>query len=360
MIPTNRCNLRCDACPNSVARKEGRFCKEDEMSKERWMKLVDEGLDMGVKEWRIVGGGEPLVRKDVTLGTVYKVKEQSVYQDVEIITNGTLFEANEIEKIVKLKTNRILFSIDGPDAETHDYTRGVNGAFSNAFSSLRYFHKVKQRTGIDKPVIQVNMVLNNKNYDKIVEMLEFVSRYGVDELALHPMREYEEIREQMQYLKTNEEQRKVLKEQVLEARDMAEEMNIKLNLDMVYETDDYLPDNDIEEETDDLDNSELNTSEDTKVSKNDFLESNCFEPFYGLLINPDGLAGHCVPYGMGVEGLDLKEKSIEEIWYGDHFESIRKRMINHNLTDSCKKCGLLDMTEELRSELKKFKEVKEN
>lgn len=357
MIPTNRCNLKCDACPNSVARKEGRFSRKDEISKKRWMDIVEQGLDLGVKEWRILGGGEPLVRRDVSLSTIYRVKKESVFQDVEMITNGTLFQANDIEKIVKYKTNRILFSIDGPSAATHDSIRGVKGAFSNASASLRHFHKVKNKTGIEKPVIQVNMVLNNRNYNRIVEMLEFVNKFDVEELALHPMREYEEIKEQMQYLKTKESERKVLKEQILEAKDIAKDMNIKLNLDMVNETENYLP---REEEDDEINGEQIETDDAKKhveSNVNDFIDSNCFEPFYGLLVNPDGIVGHCVPYGMGIDGLDLKERNIRDIWYGTHFENIRKKMIEHDLTESCKSCGLLDMTEELREELSKYKEL---
>ncbi|MFP4116399.1 MAG: radical SAM protein, partial [Candidatus Aenigmatarchaeota archaeon] len=99
IIPTNRCNLNCDACPNSVARSEGRFLEEDEISKEKWMKIVEKGLDWGAKEWRILGGGEPMVRRETTLSILLKVNKESVYQDTEMITNGTLFQPGDIEKL---------------------------------------------------------------------------------------------------------------------------------------------------------------------------------------------------------------------------------------------------------------------
>ncbi|MFB6089304.1 MAG: radical SAM/SPASM domain-containing protein [Candidatus Aenigmatarchaeota archaeon] len=346
IIPTNRCNLKCDACPNSVARGEGRFSKEDEISKKMWMKIIERGLKWGVKEWRILGGGEPMVRRKTTLAILYRTNRESVYQDTEMITNGTLFKARDIEKLVKLRMNRILFSIDGPDAKTHDTIRGVSGAFKETFGALRHFHKTKKRTNIDKPFIQVNSVLNNINYDKINEMLELFNQYGVDEWALHPMREYEEIKDQMQYLKLNDSEKDKLKQQIKIAEDRSKEIQLKLNLDMIIESG-YLEDRKYTNE----DGHESNENN----YNNKFINSKCFEPFYGLLITPKGLVSQCVPYGQGVRKLDLRKKSLEDIWYGKYFQKIRKRMLNHSLTESCKKCGLLDMTEELRNELKKYR-----
>lgn len=361
IIPTNRCNLACDACPNSVARSEGRFLEEDEISKEKWMEIVEKGLEWGVKEWRILGGGEPMVRRETSLSILLRANKESVHQDTEMITNGTLFQPGDIEKLVKTKTNRILFSIDGPDAETHDFTRGLDGAFSKATAALRYFHKVKRRTGIDKPVIQVNMVLNNKNYDRIVEMVDFVNRYGVDELALHPMREYEEIKDQMQYLKVNQEEKEVLKREIKEAEEKVRDRQVELNLDMVHESEGYLDSGDsVEEDCSEKEEKDVQNKEITEKNETGkFIDSNCFEPFYGLLITPKGLVGNCVPYGMGVESLDLEERGIKDIWYGEHFEELREKMLKHNLTESCEKCGLLDMTEELREELKKYRRLKD-
>lgn len=348
IIPTNRCNLKCDACPNSVARSKGRFSRKNEISQKKWMEIVDKGLDMGVKEWRILGGGEPLVRKETSLSILYKVKKESVMQDTEIITNGTLLEAEDIQNLVKVRTNRILFSIDGPDAKTHDIIRGVPGAFRKAFRSLRYFKKVKDKTNIDKPVIQINTVLNNKNYDRILEMMELFNRYGAAEWALHPMREYEEIKDQMQYLKLNKDQKRALKRQIAIAEDKGDEIEMDVNLEMISESDYF---EGIEE------GSENNTEDEKqdKPNKNQFVDSNCFEPFYGILITPKGLVGQCAPFGQGITDLDLKKRGLEEIWYGDHLQKIRRKMLNHDLTESCKKCGLLDMTEELRRELKKYR-----
>lgn len=346
MIPTNRCNLKCDACPNSVARGEGRFSKKNEISKDEWMDIVERGLEWGVKEWRILGGGEPMVRRNTSLSIIYRVKEESVLQDVEMITNGTLFRAKDIEKLVKLKMNRILFSIDGPDSKTHDSIRGVEGTFKKAFRSLKHFYRVKNKTGIDKPVIQVNSVLNNINFNRINEMLELFNEYGVDEWALHPMREYEEISDQMQYLKLDVEQKEELKNQIEMVKDRARDIQMKINLDMITESD-YFGNG--------IETSNENQSQTKNSTNNKFISSNCFEPFYGLLITPNGLVGQCVPYGQGVEKIDLKERSLKDIWYGEYFKKIRERMLNHNLTESCEKCGLLDMTEELRDELKKYK-----
>ncbi|MFB6088596.1 MAG: radical SAM protein, partial [Candidatus Aenigmatarchaeota archaeon] len=58
--PTDRCNLKCQFCWRREYTREF-----DELSKNKWLSIVKDACEMGVKLLTFVGGGEPLLRKDV-------------------------------------------------------------------------------------------------------------------------------------------------------------------------------------------------------------------------------------------------------------------------------------------------------
>ncbi|MDI6826367.1 MAG: radical SAM/SPASM domain-containing protein [Candidatus Aenigmarchaeota archaeon] len=331
LIPTNRCNLNCFFCPNSVARSSGRFDAKKELKKDDWLKMVKEGLEMDVREWRFLGGGEPLLRHESVMSMIREIKSHPS-TDCEIITNGTLFRKEDIEDFVRLKLDRIIFSIHGAKKETHDFLTQSN-AFEIVTENLKYLERIKKRTRSDKPVVQLNVVLTNKNYKEILSMIDYVGRIGCDELAFHPMREYEEIKDQVQFLKMNEKEKKEMWNLLEKGKKLAKTKRIQLDLAM------------IECERLALDGSGF---------KEKFLKMRCFEPFYGMLIDPEGFVTHCVPHGMGNKKLSVKKKSLKEIWLSEYFERIRNNILNGEMMKCCVKCGLLDMSDELRNDLALF------
>ncbi len=350
IIPTNRCNFRCFFCPNSVARNSGRFKREDELNKEEWLDIVDKGIELGVHEWRFLGGGEPLVRYDTTLSMIYRIKRKNQESNCEIITNGFLLEQDDIKKLVGLKMDRIIFSIHGSDKETQEYISGIGTAFERVTKNLLFFKKYKKLFKTDKPIIQINTVITNRNYDKIVDIVKYVKKVGCNELALHPMRVYDEIEPQVKHLVMNKNEEKIMLEGIKKSKKIAERYkNFKLDLDMVKEI--YSIGNDIE-------NADMENNNKENRIKNKFCKSRCFEPFYGLLICPKGGVSHCVPHGMGIENLNVRDKDLEEIWYGEYFKKIRNNITNDVMMDCCTKCGLLDMSRELREDLNLY--LKEN
>jgi len=341
IIPTNRCNLKCFFCPNSVARSSGRFKIEKELKKEEWMKVVEEGLKMDVREWRFLGGGEPLLRYDTVIDMIKRIKS-TPNTDCEIITNGTLFKKEDIDDLIKLRFDRIIFSIHGSKQTHHNFLTGSENSFQEVTKNLLTFKKIKKKRKTDKPAIQINTVLTNKNYKDAVHMIKYAKKVGCDELALHPMRLYEEIKKQAQFLKMNEEENKITSELLEKVKRSAEKNKLKLDIAM------------LESENLVLDGSGW---EEPRF-KQSFLRMRCFEPWYGMLIDPEGFVTHCVPHGMGNNKLNVKKMSIKNIWLSRYFQAIRKKILNDITMKCCLKCGLLDMSEELRTDFDLFVKVK--
>lgn len=349
--PTNRCNLNCIFCPNALPRSEVKFNIKDELSNEEWLRIVNDGLEFGVRDWSIIGGGEPLLRYDVVFSMIRTMKNFRKEVKCELITNGTLFRKQDIKELVELGMDRILFSIDGPDAEIHDTLRRVNGTFEKSSNNLKLFSDIKKALGTETPHLKINMVLTNKNYKKISGMVEFVSNYGAQEIALHPMRKYGELNFQIQKVKMNQLEEDDMKGEIIKAKELSKELGVFLNLDMVN----------IEiGHSDASGDSEKEKKIDSELS-NKIMMTHCFEPFYALLIDPNGAVAQCSPAGTGYgwleepeSGLSIKGKSLRDIWYSDKLNSVRKRMMSKKLLKCCGKCGLTDMRESIRVELLEF------
>ncbi|MFH1849317.1 MAG: radical SAM protein [archaeon] len=344
IVPTNRCNLNCFCCPNSFARTQGRFRAEDELTKDEWMEVIDTGLGVGVKEWYFLGGGEPMLHKGTVIDAVTRIKRDHEENICEIISNGTLFEKGMIQDLVKLKLNRLLLSIDGHNSEIHDYVRRKDGAFKRARETLRLFAKYKKKLKSDKPVLQMNCVISSRNYDKIAEITEFAIENDVNELALHPMREYEETRHQVQHLKLNREQEKAMFEGIAKARKIAGKSQMSFNNSMVEES--YGGCEEDEEET------EIISMDDEQIERK-YLSARCYEPFYSMFIDPKGNANFCCAAGDGRDENNIRQ-GLEKVWYGAFFNRIREKVRRNEATEKCHNCGLLDMTRELREDLRKY------
>ncbi len=416
IIPTNRCNLGCFACPNSVARREGRFKEEEEIGKDVWMRIVDEGLDAGVHEWRLLGGGEPMLRRETTMAIIKRVKGRDLELNCEVISNGSLFKDEDVEDLVRLRFDMLLMSIDNPREEIHDYLRGTPETLVKAKRTLRGFQKYKARYDTDKPYIKVNYVTNSVNYRDLSDMVRFVHDHGAEELAIHPMREYEETRHQVQHLKMNVRQHEEMLEELRRALILSRELGVKLNLDMVEETQRF---EEAYAEHYDEERAEQDSPEAPPAASAVFDEDQraqghppqdppptaeprrdeppapfpgpeppppearedrprpegpvvevtgitgeegdvreipilCFEPFYSILIDPKGDTTFCCTEGMGDPAHNLANRSLESIWFSPYFVDAREKMLANDPAFKCLNCGLYDMTAELKTDLNEY------
>ena len=402
MIPTNRCNLGCFACPNSVARREGRFKEEEEIGPDVWRRIVDEGLEAGVHEWRILGGGEPMLRRETTMEIIKRVKGRDLGLNCEVITNGSLFTDEDVEDLVRLRFDMLLMSIDNPREEIHDYLRGNPETLVKAKQTLRAFQQYKAKYDTDKPYIKINYVSNSINYRDVTEMVRFVHDHGAEELAIHPLREYEETRHQVQHLKMSKRQQEEMLEELRKALFLSKDLGVKLNLDMVEETQKfeeayaeyYEEARDEEEGSEGRDapppasaifdgepeprhepqrheprGDDRPPEPGPEAARGDGPEPHppaadvkeipilCFEPFYSILVDPKGCATFCCTEGMGDPAHSLAERSLEEIWYSPYFVEAREKMLANDPAFKCLNCGLYDMTAELKADLNEYIEL---
>lgn len=109
---TYKCNLRCKHCFTSSGIK-----KEDELTIDEKIKLVEQLSKLGVERVSIAGG-EPFASKDL-YKFIEKCNEENI--DVSISTNATLFTNEIINKINKMRIKNITVSFDGRYRKKHGF-----------------------------------------------------------------------------------------------------------------------------------------------------------------------------------------------------------------------------------------------
>ncbi|MFT5687114.1 MAG: MoaA/NifB/PqqE/SkfB family radical SAM enzyme, partial [Myxococcota bacterium] len=121
IYPTLACNLDCVFCDTTDRHRP----PVDELSTERWLTIIEEAAAMGVQRVFVLGGGEPLLRKDTPI-LLSRIKSLSM--EGILTTNGTRLSPSLGEKLIDWGWDEIHFSVDGPTPEIHDALRGQHGA----------------------------------------------------------------------------------------------------------------------------------------------------------------------------------------------------------------------------------------
>lgn len=330
LVPTERCNLNCLSCWRQGWDKkklEERF--SNEMSDERLLNLIDEAAEIGVKEITFVGGGEPLVR-NATPTLIRKIKKYGM--ECDLVTNGSLFEKSLIEEMVKIGVDRVKFSVDGVDSETHDYLRGVVGTFEKVLDSIKHFAKMKKRLKTEKPNILFNTVISNKNYKQLPDIVKLGETVGLNGIWLLPLTAFDDSTIN---LKLNHDQiiefKQIVKESIKLSKQFGMDNNFKHFLDPKYT-----------EKTESMDEVMMEEVNKNYPKSDDSLENfkllPCYVPWHHITIIPNGNIAPCFSPWVWDTSVSIKNHSLKELWYGEHFDKFRGIMLNRELPENCKRC----------------------
>ncbi len=154
---TLKCNSNCIHCGSKAGN-----ARYDELNTDEALKLVKELHFCGYKGVALMGG-EPLIRKD-WYQIAKEVKKNKM--ELSIVTNG-LNAVDHIQKLKKLRVDCVSLSLDGGTPETHDYLRGIKGAFSKTLNTINQLKKEKLPVSVITTVSKINL----KEIDKIKKLL---------------------------------------------------------------------------------------------------------------------------------------------------------------------------------------------
>jgi radical SAM protein with 4Fe4S-binding SPASM domain len=169
---TTACNLHCIHCHASGGKRA-----PDELTTEEGKRLLDQLSQ--VCEFRMMAytGGEPLVRPDLFELLAYS---QALGFQNTMATNATLIDDEVAERLRDHGLVIAAVSLDGFDAETHDYVRGQPGTFEATLKGIRALH----RAGI---LLHINITAMEYNLDQLEPLMALVDDLGTGILLMYQL-----------------------------------------------------------------------------------------------------------------------------------------------------------------------------
>lgn len=165
---TRACNLACKHC-------RAEACAEPfpgELTTPEAKQLID-SFPLTGNPIIIFTGGEPLLRKDI-----FELADYAKNKGLRSVmaSNGTLIEPNLVRRLNQTGIQRVSISLDGPDPESHDAFRGVNGAFDSSIKGIKYLRE----SGFP---FQINTTITKNNLNSLPEIFRLAK--DLDAVAWH-------------------------------------------------------------------------------------------------------------------------------------------------------------------------------
>ena len=313
LYPTLACNLNCRFCDTTDRHRP----PVDELSQERLLDIVDEAAELGVKRLFLLGGGEPLLRKEATPAIMVRAKEHGM--EGILTTNGTLLNSQLTETLLDIGWDEIHFSVDGPNPEIHDHLRGQAGAFKRTIQNACRLSVRRKQLGLDTPRTALHFVLTNKNLDTLTDMVNLAHSVGAFRIDFDALIAYTP---EQQALSLSEEQRKSIPSLAQRALKRAQELGIQTTLENFLQT-----------ERLDRGNTQMETPQ-----GEGFKGAPCLKAWHYLVVQADGKTSPCCV--LAGEGGSAATESLQTVWHTDPFlETVRSGMLRGTPTKRCTECS---------------------
>jgi len=205
----------------------------EELPIEKWREIVKQGLKLGVKEWEISGGGEPMAQKKKTLAIIDTIKKNNPTAYCEMITNGLVFDEEDVIKLIKLGMDKIRVSLEGTNPEDHDYMVNKTGAYKRVISTLENFKKLKREHNKNSPAISFNSIFTNILVKNLKELINIAKEYDVSEIELNPLEIFPNTESNMGKFQINSENYQYIEKELTIYGRLANQYNLSLCYDSI-------------------------------------------------------------------------------------------------------------------------------
>ena len=172
---TYACNLRCGFCYTDSPRHT--VAKTPEMSDEEYHEVTRQIIDLGVIE-TVVTGGEPLLRRELTLETIARLSDAGI--GVTLNTNGWFVDDDVAARMAEVPGLHVHVSVDGATPSVHDTSRGMPGSWRRVIEAV---HRMLEH-GV---VVHGVHVLTPDNEHELDDFLEQMWVLGMPFLRVTPV-----------------------------------------------------------------------------------------------------------------------------------------------------------------------------
>jgi radical SAM protein with 4Fe4S-binding SPASM domain len=173
---TWQCLQNCEHCSSGASSSARDF-----LSKEEIMKIAADFKSLEGQKIEL-SGGEPFLHQDIAY-LLNSLKRLSL--EVHVFTSGTISKEPEWESAMKktvnmvkdAKVDKVVFSLHGANASTHDAIVKTPGSFGHAVAFIRELVKEKVAVGI-------HFVPMTPNFEELHDLVEFAISLGVQDLSV--------------------------------------------------------------------------------------------------------------------------------------------------------------------------------
>ena len=316
---TSRCNLRCFTCTKSYSNEKG-----TDSSPELFDRVADDLFDTATSI-NLTGYGEPMLSKHFK-----RFFERAVASDLDVgfVTNGTLLDEHWIETFCAHRVHMIV-SVDTTNPETMATMRpGLK--WDRLMELLRFWRSVQERQPEQKARLNFNFVPTQLNIQDLPSVVELASEVGA--------RRVEVLNYWIDQLPSEVNRMSIVHnldfavQCFSKARERADALGVDLILPSGYEAPGGDPDS---TQTEDLDQGDAPVEINPPGSKYPLA---CSAPWFRVSIYANGDVRPCCwyPWALG----NLNNNSFQEIWNGNAYQQMRRRINSRFPHLGCKTCRL--------------------
>jgi MoaA/NifB/PqqE/SkfB family radical SAM enzyme len=329
---TMRCNLHCEFCyVGDLLNIEGEWRQEMSLDALRTAFPDRAGLEVSLT------GGEIFMRKDIM--SVLDLFREKGYACGYLTTNGTIITEERADALADLAAagflRHISVSIDGP-GELHDVARGLKGTFERTAAGLRRLQQSAARKGAPLRV-SINTTVAHESLDALDQMVDVAEELGVDAIGLN----------HLMYSTPEEVAETVRQIGAADASVIATFVTADPGLDVarvrakVSALQEKCRRKNILFDFRPKVHPQLIENYYTPGAK---LDGRCFYPFLHARVSFSGKMYFC-PF-IRIEVGDLTQNTMEEIWNGEKYVSMRRKLAENGIFPVCRRCCKVELSPE--------------
>lgn len=160
---TDRCNLRCEFCYNSLVHKEA------ELSFDEVCDILDQIRALGTLYVCLTGGEPTLHPRFFDICREIKARGFAL----EMITNGTLMCEAHYDFLAEVKPRYVAISVHGMNADSHERLTRTPESFARTMHSIKNLHERGVKVEIRVPVTRYNQ-------SEVEELVAFADGLGIN------------------------------------------------------------------------------------------------------------------------------------------------------------------------------------
>ena len=228
-----------------------------------------------------------------------------------IITNGSLINETNAEKLVDLNLDYLNVSINAASPETYPKIHVTENreTFHRIVSMISHIESLKEKRRSDCPHIRLSMVVCNRNYHDIVKLVDLCHNIGVKNVLFKKMiPTSKEIAEELDLTQVQEAE---MKEYLVEASESAKRYCI--NVDVEWSG---------------------------WVDSQKTADMPCYYGWLFSMIDGDGNVYPCCFQDRGPQSIlgNISKERFSSVWYSKNYQEFRRKYKN---IDARKKIGCM-------------------